>query len=201
METAVLPLGPYEANCTVIWRDDGRALVVDPGAEGGAVADWLERRSLALSAVFLTHAHFDHISGVDALVARHPVPVFLHAADEALAFSAFNTSQPGYGGMARSALLDLSLGEGDAIPGWGEARILHTPGHSPGSCCLYFAGESLLVAGDTLFAGSFGRTDLPGGSWPDMVRSLARLKALPPETRVICGHGPETTVARERGEA
>lgn len=197
MHVAFFPLGPYGANCTALWRDDGCAVVVDPGADGEAVAEWLSRRGLSLSAVFLTHAHFDHISGVDALVARHSAPVFLHAADEPLAFSRFNTSQPGYAGMSRSPLLDTSLGEGAAVPGWRGSVVLHTPGHSPGSCCLHFPSEALLVAGDTLFAGSYGRTDLPGGSPAEMRQSLARLRALPPETRVICGHGPETTIGHE----
>lgn len=200
MHVRVFPLGPYEANCTLIWRDDGSALAIDPGADGECVVEALRQAGLALSAVFLTHGHFDHISGVDALLARFPAPVFMHAGDEALAFSRFNLAQPGYGGMARTPLLDLTLGEGDAIPGWPEAKILHTPGHSQGSCCLHFADEALLVAGDTLFAGgSYGRTDLPGGSWPQLEQSLKRLAALPGETRVICGHGEETAIDAWRG--
>ena len=165
MHVRVFPLGPYEANCTLIWRDDGSALAIDPGADGDSVASVLRQSGLALSAVFLTHGHFDHISGVDALLARFPAPVFMHAGDEALAFSRFNLAQPGYGGMARTPLLDLTLGEGDTL----------------------FAG------------GSYGRTDLPGGSWPQLEQSLKRLAALPGETRVICGHGEETTIDAWRG--
>lgn len=197
METATYGLGPYGANCTVAWDSGGRALVVDPGHGGDLVADWLDRRGLSLSAIFLTHGHFDHISGVDALLARHPAPVFLHEADVSLAFSAFNLSQPGYPGMARTPLLDTSLGDGDRIPAWDGAVVMHLPGHSPGSCALHFPDEGLLIAGDVLFAGSCGRTDLPGGSDEEMRRSLGRVAALPPRTRVVCGHGGETTIGEE----
>lgn len=197
MTVATLPLGPYEANCSILSDGRGGVLVVDPGAESGHLSEVLNEMGLAPSAVFLTHGHFDHISGVDGLVATWKVPVFLHAQDMALAFSPFNLAQPGYGGMSRSPLIDNSLGEGDSLPGWPGARIFHLPGHSPGSCALYFPGESLLVAGDVLFAGSIGRTDLPGGSWDEMENSLRRLSCLPRETRVICGHGPDTTIGRE----
>ncbi|MBR0057578.1 MAG: MBL fold metallo-hydrolase [Kiritimatiellae bacterium] len=199
IEFHTFPVGPYCANCTVA-RRGGEALVIDPGADGDGIADWLDGRGLSLSAVFLTHGHFDHISGVDALVARHPAPVLLHAADKALAFSAFNRAQPGYGGMTPTPLLDVSPDEGYLPLGWPEARVLHAPGHSPGSCCLYFPGEATLVAGDAIFAGgSYGRTDLPGGSWREMIESLRRLAALPDATRVICGHGPETAIGEWRG--
>jgi glyoxylase-like metal-dependent hydrolase (beta-lactamase superfamily II) len=101
--------------------------------------------------------------------------------------------------MSRSPLLDVSPDEGASPPGWPEAKILHTPGHSPGSCCLHFAGEALLVAGDTLFeGGSYGRFDLPGGSWAQLEASLRRLAALPGETQVICGHGGGTTISAWR---
>lgn len=191
-------VGAFEANCTVVWNADGRALVVDPGDEAETILAFLEERRLDLAGIFLTHGHFDHVSGVDGILARHGVPVALHRADEALAFSPFNRSVPGYGGMARTALLDLTPADGEPLAQFPLARVLHTPGHSPGSCCLHFAGEKLLIAGDTLFAGSIGRTDLPGGSAREISRSLARLAALPDDTAVVCGHGPSTTIGREK---
>lgn len=197
MTTTTFPLGPYEANCTIVDDGQGGVLVVDPGSESGRLCGILGKMGLAPSAVFLTHGHFDHISGVDGIVAAWPVPVFLHADDMALAFSPFNLAQPGYGGMSRTLKIDSSLGEGDSPPGWGGARILHLPGHSPGCCALYFPDDALLIAGDVLFRGSIGRTDLPGGSWSEMEDSLRRLSLLPRETRVICGHGPDTTIGRE----
>ncbi|MBP5544282.1 MAG: MBL fold metallo-hydrolase [Kiritimatiellae bacterium] len=194
-----IPLGPYGANCTILWHDDGSALIIDPGADGDLLAGWLSERKLTPSAIFLTHAHFDHISGVDPLLARFPAPILMHAADEPLAFSPFNLSQPGYAGMSRSPLLSLFSTEDTTIPGWPEAKILHTPGHSPGSCCLHFSDEALLVAGDTLFeGGSYGRYDLPGGSWEQLEASLRRLAVFPGKTQVICGHGGGTTISAWR---
>ena len=198
MKRKTIPVGLYEANCTILWDETGRALVVDPGDEAARILDFLGSAGLKPTAVFLTHGHFDHISGVDGILSKHAVPVYLHADDVELAFSRFNTSQPGYPGMARSPLLDTSLVDGAALPGWPNARVLHTPGHSPGSCCLFFPDDALLIAGDVLFAGSVGRTDLPGGSWPILAASLARLAALPGETAVVCGHGPSTTITDER---
>lgn len=199
LHLATFPLGAFQANCTIIWRYDGTALVIDPGADGLAICDWMQQRSLTLTAVFLTHGHFDHISGVDAILSRHQCPVFLHAADEPLAFSPFNRMQADYTGMRRTNLLDLTIIDGAPLPLWPEAKILHTPGHSRGSCCLLFDSEKLLVAGDTLFAGgSYGRTDLPGGSWPELEASLRRLATLPGDIRVICGHGDATSISEWR---
>ena len=191
-------VGFLEANCTIVWDGSGKALVVDPGDEPETILAFLEAERLDLAGIFLTHGHFDHISGVDGILARHAVPVAMHRADEELAFSPFNRSITGYGGMERTALLDLSPADGEPLAQFPLARVLHTPGHSPGSCCLHFEDEKLLIAGDTLFAGSIGRTDLPGGSAGEIVKSLARLAALPEDTSVVCGHGPSTTIGREK---
>ncbi len=198
MNIQVLPLGLYEANCVLLWVDPACAWVVDPGADGEALLACLAQKGLTPGAVVLTHGHFDHISAVNALTARFPVPVYLHAADAAWAFTPAN-AMPGYRPTARPGTLDTGKREGDRLCCGGlEARVLHTPGHTPGGWCLHFEAGALLVAGDTLFAGSVGRTDFPGGSWEELEASLRRLKALPDETRVLCGHGPSTTLGVEK---
>ncbi len=198
MNYEVLPVGPYAANCSVLWEDTGQAWVVDPGEEGDRILAFLEKRGLRAGVVVLTHAHFDHISAVNRVLAVHPVKAYLHRDDVAMAFSPLNAMLP-YRATARPATLDHSKGDGEALACGGlTARLIHTPGHTPGGWCLYFEGEGLLVAGDTLFAGSVGRTDFPGGSAEALQRSLERLKTLPDATRVICGHGPMTTIGAEK---
>ena len=198
MRHKYMPLGPYGANCTILWDEDGAALVVDPGAEPDVVAASLSSLSLEMKAIFLTHGHFDHVSGVADLVASKPVPVFMHADDEEMAYLPLNFSQPGYSGMPRiDSLVLFRDGEKPLSDLFPRIDVMHTPGHSAGSCCLYLPDDGLLVAGDTLFAGSIGRTDLPGGSYRRIMESLKALCALPPETSVICGHGPATTIERE----
>jgi len=198
MHVEAIPVGPYEANCVLLWADSSQAWVVDPGADGGVILKRLETLGLTPALVALTHGHFDHISALTALLARYPVPVYLHAQDVAFAFSPMNAMFQ-YPPTAKPATLRSDKDDGDELACGGlTARIIHTPGHTPGGCCYYFESEKLLVAGDTLFAGSVGRTDFPGGDWGELKDSLARLMALPEETRVVCGHGPATTIGAEK---
>lgn len=198
MTYEVLPIGPYEANCSILWDDPAQAWVVDPGADGPVILDFLKKRGLTVGVVVLTHGHFDHVSAVNEVLALHPVPVYLHKADAAFAFSPMNAMPP-YRPTAQPATLKSDKADGDTLACGGlTAKLIHTPGHTPGGWCLYFEREKLLVAGDTLFAGSVGRTDFPGGSWDKLEASLQRLKALPDDTRVICGHGPQTTIGIEK---
>ena len=198
MRFEVIPVGPYAANCSVLWQEGGPAWVVDPGADSGKILGFLRKEGLAVGAVVLTHAHFDHISALNDILAVHPVPVYLHADDVPFAFSPLNAVPP-YPRTSRPATLATDKKDGDTLACGGlAARIIHTPGHTPGGWCLYFEAEKLLVAGDTLFAGSVGRTDLPGGDWNELQASLLKLKALPDDTRVICGHGPMTAIGTEK---
>ena len=198
MNFQVLPIGPYEANCSILWEDPAQAWVVDPGADGGAILGFLEKKGLGVGAVVLTHGHFDHVSAVNEVLAKYAVPVHLHAEDAAWAFSPLNAMPP-YRPTRRPATLETEKRDGELLSCGGlTARLIHTPGHTPGGWCLHFEGEKLLVAGDTLFAGSVWRTDLPGGSWDQLEASLRRLAALPDDTRVICGHGPMTTICVEK---
>lgn len=193
----IIPVGLYEANCVVLWNEANRALIIDPGADAEAVIAFLEKAQLTPIAIFLTHGHFDHVSGVDGIVERFSIPVYLHQGDKELAFCDFNTTQYGYPRIMHPEALNYSLDEGDEIPDFG-GKLLHTPGHSLGSSCLYFAEDKLLIAGDTLFSSSIGRTDLPGGSYAQIMQSLRRLTTLPEDTMVIAGHGPSTSIGAEK---
>ncbi len=191
-------LGPYQANCSIIWGEAQKAWVVDPGAEAERILAFLDDRQLTLEVVVLTHYHFDHISALNDLMERRVTPVYLHHADASYAFSPMN-SMPPYPVTRKPVNLVLEGDDGDLIEHGGiSTRIITTPGHTPGGWCLHFEKENLLVAGDTLFAGSVGRTDLPGGSWETLTESLKKLKKLPDETRVVCGHGPASSIGSEK---
>ncbi len=198
MNYEVLPVGAYEANCSILWSDPAQAWIVDPGADADAILGFMDKRGLKAGVIVLTHGHFDHVSALNDVLARYPVPVYLHRDDAAFAFSPLNAMPP-YPTTAKPAMLRTDKGDGDTLSCGGlAAKIIHTPGHTPGGWCLFFENDHLLVAGDTLFAGSVGRTDFPGGSWEDLEASLQRLKALPDDTCVICGHGPTTTIGSEK---
>ena len=203
MKRTTIEVGLYGVNCSIL-SAGARALVVDPGAEAERIVALLEKKSLAPSAILLTHAHFDHIGGIPALLAKFPsIPVFVNAPDVAVLTSPFNQLPPDYPSIARPATLatlDARTSLPDLAPGgaFAEMQVIETPGHTPGGVCYYFPSEKLVLTGDTLFAGSVGRTDFPGGDMATLRSSLPKLAALPPETHVVPGHGPETTIAAER---
>lgn len=198
MNTLLLPLGLYAANCVILWKDPQQAWLFDPGQDAEDIIATLKKNNLHVGVIVLTHAHFDHISALSRVLAYNPAPVYLHKDDEAFAFSALNQMPP-YTSTKRPDSLDTTKDDGDTLSCGGlTATFIHTPGHTPGSWCTYFAEEKLMVTGDTLFAGSIGRTDFPGGSMEEMTESLAKLKKFPDETRILCGHGPVSTLGQEK---
>jgi glyoxylase-like metal-dependent hydrolase (beta-lactamase superfamily II) len=203
------PVGALGCNCTIVACPETReALVIDPGDEAPRVLRALAAEGVTAVRILHTHAHFDHVLGTGEVAAATGAEVLLHRDDRWL-YDAV-PMQLDLFGMGRAGVAapppptrELSGDEALAF-GRREARALHTPGHTPGSMCflLEHAGEApLLFAGDTLFRGSIGRTDLPGGSMKDIARSIReRLLTLSDSTLVIPGHGPETTIGAEREE-
>jgi glyoxylase-like metal-dependent hydrolase (beta-lactamase superfamily II) len=205
----IIPVGWLQCNCSILGDAETReAIVVDPGDEVERILEVLQKHQLRVLAIVNTHAHIDHVGGLKKVHEATKAPVLMHAGDLDL-YKAMET-QAAWIGMKTPELVrvDELLEEGREIR-WGKlnARVLHTPGHTPGSVCLHLppgaepdgAAAGRLIAGDTLFAGSIGRTDLWGGSWEQILRSLhTKLLALPDETLVYPGHGPATTIGRER---
>lgn len=192
-----VPNGRYVENCYVVADPAaGEAVLVDPGEEPGRALAALRHHGWRLGAIWLTHGHVDHVLGVGAVAALHPAPIFLHPDDRFL-YDAAPDFGPGGAPVAMPAP-DRELADGDVV-GVGRYQFLvrHTPGHSPGSVC--FVGEGIVLAGDVLFSGSVGRTDLPGGDHATLIDSIQRvLLALPDSTQVLPGHGRPTTVGVER---
>jgi len=195
------PVGLLQCNCTILGDETSRqAIVVDPGYDIPRILALLNKHQLTVRQIFVTHAHIDHIAsaltlkqitGAPILYSKHDIPLVDLMATQAAWFDLeVPTVHPPDHTPADNAIL--------TIPGI-DATVLHTPGHSQGSLCLHIPAENLLIAGDTLFAGSVGRTDLPGGNSSQLIASIQdRLLPLPGETLVIAGHGPNTTIAHER---
>ncbi len=195
------PVGPLQCNCTVLGDEaTGEAIVIDPGDEITRIHNRLTALGLRLKQILITHAHIDHVGGALRLKRLTGAPILLNEND--LPLLQMMGAQAAWLGVAppETAPPDESLTDGqqvglEAYP----AQILHTPGHTQGSVCLHFIPLKMVIAGDTLFAGSIGRTDLPGGNFDQIIDSIeARLLPLPDDTKVIPGHGPATTIGAER---
>lgn len=195
------PVGPLQCNCTILGDESTSiATVVDPGAEIPRILAVLARHNLHLQQIVVTHAHIDHIAGALALKELTGAPILYNQAD--LPLVAMMEQQAGWLGVSTPEVAspDHSPADGEILgTGALQARLLHTPGHTEGSLCVYLPAENLLLAGDTLFAGSVGRTDLPGGNTGKLLDSIHdRLLTLPDATIVVPGHGAETTIGQER---
>ncbi len=192
-----LELGPLGANCVIAW-DAGtkEGIVVDPGDEPDRIFNLLDDNGIRVKYIICTHAHFDHVGAIPELKRKTGAPVAVHGAEIEL-----------YGAVRDQAAMwgyeledlpppDLILKDGDELKaGPLTFLVIHTPGHSPGGICLY--GQGVVITGDTLFAGSIGRTDFYGGSMERLLASLKKLASLPEDTRVIPGHGPSSTIGEE----
>jgi hydroxyacylglutathione hydrolase len=203
------PVGLLQCNCSILGDEaSGEAIVVDPGDDIPRILALLSRHKLTVKQILITHAHIDHIAGAARLKAVTGAPILYNQSDIPLA--KMMEMQAGWLGVSTPEVHppDDSLEDGcviliGAAPELGRpglsGTILHTPGHTQGSVCLHLPAEDLLLAGDTLFAGSVGRTDLPGGDGPMLIRSIrGKLLPLPDSTVVIPGHGPETSIGAER---
>ncbi|HEV7966316.1 MAG TPA: MBL fold metallo-hydrolase [Candidatus Acidoferrales bacterium] len=215
----ILPVGTLHCNCHIVGDPQTReAIVIDPGDDAARIWEVIKRHRLKVTAIVVTHTHIDHVIGLRRVQAATGAPVCIHADDLPL-YRALDIQASWLGWQTPEAVkIDQFVHEGDVIR-WGpyQAQILHTPGHTPGSICLYMpsdvpagpaearaaksaeVGTGQLFAGDTLFAGSIGRTDLWGGSFEGIIRSLkGKLLDLPDSTIVYPGHGAATTIGEER---
>ena len=196
-----LTVGPFQENCYVIGDEEtGTGAIVDPGDEAARIALAVEQSGLEIGQILITHAHIDHVGAVAALVDEYACPVLMHAEAEAMLQQLPTQAMMMGLRFGKVPAVDRHLGDGEVLEVGGlELRSLYTPGHAPGHLAFYVESEDVVLSGDALFAGSVGRTDLFGGSMEVLLRSInERLLALPDETKVYPGHGPETTIAEER---
>ena len=197
----VFPVGPLQCNCSIIGDEQTHeAMVIDPGDQIEGILEILRQEKLELKQIVITHAHIDHVGGAMKLKAATGAPILMNKNDYALL--QMLDMQAAWVGMRPpgEVQVDEAIGQGRVLKiGDVSSSVIHTPGHTEGSICLYFPEEKKLIAGDTLFAGSIGRTDLPGGSTEKIMRSLhTQVLALPDETEVVPGHGRITTIGEER---
>jgi hydroxyacylglutathione hydrolase len=197
----ILPVGLLQCNCSILGDEASReAIVVDPGDDIPAIQAVLDRHGLRVKQIVITHAHIDHIAGAQQLKRLTGAPVLYNQND--LPLVKMMDVQASWLRMATPEVLppDVAMTDGQTVGVEGiQGIVLHTPGHTQGSSCLYLPQQLVLLAGDTLFAGSVGRTDLPGGDTKQLIQSIHdRLLVLPDEVLVVPGHGPNTTIGEER---
>ena len=197
MKRMTIQVGSFEVNCSIL-SENGTAWIVDPGNEGERIVNLLRKEGLVPAGILLTHAHFDHIGAIPVLQQAFPdLPVFVSDADRAMFGHPMNQLPPDYPSIGKPKGLS-ALSELRGLRGLETLEVIETPGHTPGGVCYHFVQEKLLLSGDTLFAGSVGRTDLPGGDMATLMDSLKKLTVLPDDTLVIPGHGSTTSIAAEK---
>jgi hydroxyacylglutathione hydrolase len=197
----IFPVGPLQCNCSILGDEKTHeAMVIDPGDQIEGILEILRQEKLTLKQIVITHAHIDHVGGAMKLKAATGAPILMNQNDYAL-LKMLDMQATWVGMKPPGAVqIDESVSQGRVLKiGEISSQVIDTPGHTEGSICVYLPTEKKLIAGDTLFAGSIGRTDLPGGSMEKIMRSLHnQVLALPDETEVTPGHGPNTTIGEER---
>jgi hydroxyacylglutathione hydrolase len=197
----IFPVGPLQCNCSILGDEKTHeAMVIDPGDQIEGILEILRQEKLTLKQIVITHAHIDHVGGAMKLKAATGAPILMNQNDYAL-LKMLDLQATWVGMKSPGAVqIDESVSQGRVLKiGEISSQVIDTPGHTEGSICVYLPVEKKLIAGDTLFAGSIGRTDLPGGSMEKIMRSLHnQVLALPDETEVTPGHGPNTTIGEER---
>jgi hydroxyacylglutathione hydrolase len=197
----MLTVGPFQENCYVIGDEaTGAGALVDPGDEAARIALAVEQTGLDIGQIIITHAHIDHVGAVAALVDEYACPVLMHAEAEPMLQQLPTQAMMMGIRFGRVPVVDRHIKDKEVLEVGGlKLESLYTPGHAPGHLAFYLADEGLVLSGDALFAGSVGRTDLFGGDMDLLMQSInERLLTLPDETRVLSGHGPETTIGEER---
>ena len=196
MKIHKLVLGPFQTNCFVLANDQRQALIIDPSDEAEEIIRLVDRESLAVAAILLTHAHVDHTQALPALAETYKVPVALHPAGAPIYTSPINALPPILPALVNPPETVAAI---DPMPEGLVFEILHTPGHSPGGVAYYFRDSQIAFVGDTLFQGSIGRHDLPGGDFEQLIQSIKTiLLPLGDETTIYPGHGPKTSIGQER---
>ena len=199
MNVEILSVGPFEVNCGIAWGVEKQALVIDPGDNAADIETVLRQNGLTVAAYLLTHGHADHLCALAELYAARPAPVYIHTEDYKWAFGQQNQIQPYYPVPTKPAAEFVHPEvSGDLEIGGLRFRCLETPGHTPGCVCYYFEQEKVIFTGDTLFKGTCGRTDLPGGDGRVLAQSLKKLAALPDDVTVHAGHNESTTIGYEK---
>lgn len=199
MNIEILPVGSFEVNCAIVWGGAKQALVIDPGHDAADIEAVLQKNDLTAAAYLLTHGHADHLNALAELHAARPAPVYIHAKDYKWAFGAQNQILPYYPVPGKPA---ADFIHPETSINWTisdlQFQCMETPGHTPGCVCYYFGQEKAIFTGDTLFKGTCGRTDLPGGDGRVLMQSLKKLAALPDDITVYPGHNESTAIGYEK---